>query len=486
MAHAAHDAHGGVGHAVVAPALARLRDGPAHAHPLARAALVGGAVHLEVCRAPLPPVLLWEVHRVDNGALQGEARAHEAHGAFAHLPPGGGGRLELGGHAHRLAELKRALPVPSRVAHGHHLVEEAHPLVLRRGAQRREAKVDLDLAVVGHHVDEAHHAVLGVAHAELELLHRGIEHDARAGADAVGLVVEVEVARGARHVVALGEVDHVVALLVAVRDHADGVRGGVGHRGRARPGEPHVGALLDGSRPPRHLVAALAVCHRLQEVGDGGCSLRGHAPPARTLGRGVLNHARLRHLGAQLCEEFHKLRKVGPRVCVALPAPEDHELDYLVQRVGQCGALPANHLLRQGLDVRLPRPGVGGSEHLEHEAPEGVAVALLRGLAVLHEELGRRKGDSTGEALLRADLAELLGDAKVGDLGIEVSVEEHVGRLDVAVDDALVLVEVLEAVRSLLEDAQTHAVREGRVGRIEGGPDAAVAAVFHHQEQVGT
>ena len=159
----------------------------------------------------------------------------------------------------------------------------------------------------------------------------------------------------------------------------------------------------------------------------------------------------------------------GPRGVGRVTVDRGHRLvDVLGQeahrRIGGIGQPPGHDLEEhhaQRIDVR-PRVGAGRFD------------GLLRG------HVGRRADPDPGRGQGRHDRGALvghLGDAEVRELGDVQTRQQHVGGLDVAVDDA-VLVGVLQGIRDLAD--QARGALEGQHALVQQVLERAAADVFHH------
>ncbi len=118
----------------------------------------------------------------------------------------------------------------------------------------------------------------------------------------------------------------------------------------------------------------------------------------------------------------------------------------------------------QGVHRRRPLKGGPAGQALVEDRSQGINVgsrtdALLVAGRLLRGHVGRGAQDRAGRCQL-AILFQTPGHTKVGDLGSACLGQQHVGRLEVAVDDA-VLVGVVNSGSDLLHQARGLDGRQG-------------------------
>ncbi len=129
---------------------------------------------------------------------------------------------------------------------------------------------------------------------------------------------------------------------------------------------------------------------------------------------------------------------------------------------------------RVGIERWLP-----GDEFVK-DNPQGVNIAGCRGgqpLALLRRHVSRGADQRAGSGELR--LAEDVGDAKIGQHDAAILGEKHIGRLDIAVKNAL-LMGVIQRRGRLLDNMQSFEKWKSALGRLDALFERTTVDEFHH------
>ena len=252
-------------------------------------------------------------------------------------------------------------------------------------------------------------------------------------------------------------------------------------------GQDEEGADRDGGGGDRESVAADELPGSIGQ-GVGACSNRQAAAEAgEVAGEGLSGEVAPAGLLAQsLAQDHVEVATEGARARLAAPSLVGIE----VVASQDCAGGGGRRLLEDGLGELVWRrtfvaERMAIREQLEEKDPEGVDVAR-RGHGLATDLLGAGVGRGHQarvrarevEARLAGPVTEELGDAEVEQLGPPLAVHEDVGRLQVAMDDE-VLVCGVDGLTDLDEEVDTSS--EVEVLLTSEGVDRATLRELHHE-----